>query len=47
MIISPMTDIIVSDDPEEKMCGAPANSIASASHGQRKRSDGVTTRAFR
>ena len=47
MIISPMTDIIVSDDPEAKMCGAPANSAASASHGQSERSAGVTIRAFR
>ena len=46
MIISPMTDIIVSPDAEENICGAPANTIASASHGQRKRTACVMTRAF-
>jgi len=46
MIISPMTDIIVSADPEEKICGAPASTNASASQGQRKRTSCITTRAF-
>ena len=38
MIMTPMTDIMVSAVAEEKTSGASANTAASASQGQRKRS---------
>ena len=46
MIMTPMTDIIVSAVPEEKTFGASANAAASASQGQRKRTDRFTIPAF-
>ena len=46
MIMTPMTDIVVSAVPEENSLGASANIAASASHGKRKPSGRFTIRAF-